>query len=77
MPKDEMREFRVHVRHIARHHAQVVRETSFEAAAVAYIEVFHHAENDDHELSVLVHDIGTGHEHCFRMDLDTGEAAPC
>jgi len=32
---------------------------------------------DEHEISVIVREVGTGHEHCFRIDLDSGEAAPC
>ena len=38
MPAAAIREFRVHARHIDRHHGHVVKETSFEAAAVAYLE---------------------------------------
>jgi hypothetical protein len=33
--------------------------------------------SDDHEIRVIVHEVGTGHEHCFRIDLDPGEAIPC
>jgi hypothetical protein len=32
---------------------------------------------DDHEISVIVREVQTGHEHCFRIDLDSGETAPC
>jgi hypothetical protein len=30
-----------------------------------------------HELSVVVRELVTGHEHCFKIDLDSGETAPC
>ncbi len=77
MPNAAIREFRVHARHIDRHHGHVVNETSFEAAAVAYLEDYPQAPDDDHEVSVVVHELASGHEHCFRVDLDTGETAPC
>ena len=72
------RRFSVCARHIDRHHARIVEEASFEAAAVAYVEDFAVAGDDeDHELSVVVRDLEDGYEHCFRIDLDTGETAPC
>ena len=77
MPNAAVRQFRVHARHIDRHHAHVVSETSFEAAAVAYLEDYPPAPEGDHEVSVIVHELASGHEHCFRVDLDTGETAPC
>ena len=70
------RQFSVYARHIDSHHARTVTEPSFEAAAVAYVEDLHPA-GDAAEISVIVRDIASGHEHCFRIDLDTGEAAPC
>jgi hypothetical protein len=56
-----------------------VEEASFEAAAIAYLEHFDlsTAIDDEHEVRVIVQDVGTGHEHCFRVDLDSGETAPC
>ncbi len=71
------RRFSVHARHVDAHHARVLEEASFEAAAVAFIEAFHPPMTDAHEISVIVRELGTGHEHCFRIDLDTGAAAPC
>jgi hypothetical protein len=73
----ETRQFSVHARHVDSHHARVLLEASFEAAAVAYLEDFHPAMTDNHEVSVIVREVGTGHEHCFRVDLDSGETAPC
>jgi hypothetical protein len=70
------RQFRVHARHMDLHQARTVSEPSFEAAAVAYVEEMH-PFGDEAEISVIVRDIATGHEHCFRVDLETGEAAPC
>jgi hypothetical protein len=73
----ESRQFRVHARHVDSHHARVLEETSFEAAAVAYVEEFHPPMTDRGEISVIVREIGTGHEHCFRIDLDSGAATSC
>ena len=77
MAAAKTREFSVHARHIDRHHAHVVTEASFEAAAVAYLENFPQTADDDHEVSVIVREIDSGHEHCFRVDLDTGETEAC
>ena len=71
------RRFSVYARHVDAHHARFLEEASFEAAAVAYIEVFHPLLADGHEVSVVVREVATGHEHCFRIDVDSGEASPC
>jgi len=73
----ETHQFSVHARHIDAHHARVLEEASFEAAAVAYVEDFHPPVGDGREISVVVREVGTGREHCFRIDLDSGEATPC
>jgi hypothetical protein len=70
------RQFSVFARHLDGHHARTVSERSFEAAAVAYVEDFH-PPGDEDEISVIVRDIESGHEHCFRIDLETGETAAC
>ncbi len=76
---ESTRRFRVWARHLDRHHARLVEETSFEGAAVAYLEDFDLPAPVDGtgEIHVIVHDTGTGHEHCFALDLWTGVAAPC
>lgn len=71
------RRFSVHARHAGPHHARVVHEPSYEAAAIAYLEDLAIAPGDDGEISVVVRDLDTGGEHCFRIDLETGETAPC
>ena len=70
------RRFSVHTRDNS-HHTRIVEEASFEAAAVAYVEDFHPPVNEDNEVSIVVRDLEDGHEHCFRVDLDSGETAPC
>lgn len=74
---DGVRRFRVHARHVGADHARLVNETSFEAAAVAYVETLHASATDDDAISVIVRDVGNGHEHCFTIDLGSGEASPC
>lgn len=71
------RRFIVHADHAGLHHARVVHEPSFEAAAVAYLEDLAIAPEDDDIIRVIVRDLDGGGEHCFRVDLETGETAPC
>jgi hypothetical protein len=66
-----------HVRLVAEtaHSGLVVREASFEAAAIAFLE--RGAPADDEAVAVVVCDDETGLEHCFRIDLASGRAEPC
>ena len=73
-PTEEIRGFSVHARHVDAHHARVLEETSFEAAAVAYAEDFGLPLGDEHEISVIVRDLDNGHQHAFRINLDNGDA---
>lgn len=77
MTQSETRSFSVHARHLDAHDARVVQEASFEAAAVAYAEDLHVAVKDGDEVSLIVRDLETGHEHCFKVDLASGETAAC
>ena len=72
----EIHRFSVHARHLDTHHARTLEECSFEAAAVAYIEDLH-AIDDEEEISVIVRDIDSGHEHCFRVNLGSGATTAC
>jgi hypothetical protein len=73
----ETRTFRVHARHVDAHHARTLEEPSFEAAAVAYVEDLHELPGDGDEISVIVQDVQSGHRHCFKVDLESGDTAPC
>lgn len=73
----ENRTFRVHGRHVDLHHARTFEEPSFEAAAVAYVEDLHEFPGEGEEISVIVVEIETGHQHCFRIDLENGETSSC
>ena len=77
MTPQTTRRFSVHARHIDAHHARMVEEPTFEAAAVAYVEDFHPTVTDEGDISIIVRDVASGHEHCFRIDLESGAAAPC
>ena len=70
------RSFRVHPR-LAGGPSRIVEETSFEAAAIAYVETCHPAVDGSDDLSVIVRDLEDGGERCFRIDLDTGETRSC
>ena len=76
MAQTDIRRFSVHARHVDGHHARTIEEQSFEAAAVAYVEDLHDL-GDSQELSVIVREVESGHQHCFRIDLISGETAAC
>ena len=56
---------------------RLVIGSSFEDAAVAYLEACHPPADDDGEISLIVHDEASGREQCFRIELATGRAVPC
>lgn len=73
----ETQTYRVHARGDELHHGHSVDAVSFEDAAVAFVELWHPPVDADNEVSVIVREADSGVEHCFRIDLDNGEAAPC
>ena len=74
----QARRFSVRARHTDGHHARIMEEASFEAAAVAYLEGAVEIDGDDASgVRVIVRDLDSGHEHCFTVDLATGETEPC
>jgi hypothetical protein len=73
----ETRAFRVHARHVDAHHARTLQATSFEAAAVAYVEDLHELPGDAEEINVIVREVESGHEHSFRVYLESGNFLPC
>ena len=72
-----IRRFSVHARHVDAHNARVVNEATHAAAAVAYVETLGVLGGEEPEVSIIVHDLDSGHEHCFRVDLETGETTSC
>jgi hypothetical protein len=73
----ETRSFSVHARHVDANHARIIHEASFEAAAVAYAEDLHVPVDEGDVISLIVRDLETGHEHCFKVDLASGETEVC
>ncbi len=54
---------------------RIIEEEAAEAAAAAFIEDWFTSEGE--EMAVIVRELETGREHCFRVDTDTGETKPC
>jgi hypothetical protein len=73
----ETRSFSVRARYGGGRTPQVIEEASFEAAALAFVEDWPHPAAGEAALSILVQDLGSGREHCYRIHLDTGAAEPC
>ena len=71
----QTRRFRVRARHEDASHGRILIEPTFEAAAIAYVE-HGPAPADGHQaISVIVHDIESGHEHSFLIHPDAGDTA--
>ncbi|WP_372786422.1 DUF5961 family protein [Phenylobacterium sp.] len=70
------RRFSVHGVEDAPSRSHLVDGLSFEDAALHYLED-RHLEAAGDEVSLLVEDCATGERQCFRVDLATGETAPC
>ena len=72
----EIRSYSVHLLHSGTH-ARILQEASFEAAAVAYAEDLLTPPEEGDEVSLIVRELETGREHCFRVDLATGGTEAC
>jgi len=81
MPADSdahlQRRFSVHGVAEAPSRGQLVEGLTFEDAVLHYLEERHVEPNEDDEVSLFVEDCDTGERQCFRIDLSTGETAPC
>jgi hypothetical protein len=71
------RRFSVHGVAEAPSRGQLVEGLTFEDAALHYIEERHVEAGEDDEVSLFVEDCDTGERQCFRIDLATGDTAPC
>lgn len=71
--QSERRPFRVRARHEDLHHGRVVIEPTFEAAAIAYAEHLPVPSDGRTEIGLVVHDVGSGHEHSFWIQLGAGD----
>lgn len=71
------RRFSVHSVDEAPSRGHLVEGVSFEDAALHFFEDCHPAATADDAVQLLVEDCETGERQCFRIDLETGETAPC
>ena len=71
------RRFSVHGVEDAPGRCLLVEGLSFEDAALHFVEHRHLEADGQGDVSLLVEDCDTGERQCFRVDLATGEAAPC
>ncbi|THD59337.1 DUF5961 family protein [Phenylobacterium sp.] len=76
------RRFSVHGVEDAPGRSLLIEGCNFEDAALSFVEHQHlesHRGDPDRDdtVSLLVEDCDTGERQCFRIDLATGEAAPC
>lgn len=68
--------FQVYAAHDGQNHCHAIEGQSWEDAALAFVEAWHPAADTDGEVQVIVRD-DAGREQCFRIDLSSGDAAPC
>jgi hypothetical protein len=71
------RRFSVHAVDETPSRSELVEGLTFEDAALAFVEVRHLEPDGRHDVSLLVEDCESGERQCFRVDLETGETAPC
>jgi hypothetical protein len=65
----EARDFIARALHLDLHHARRLEASSFEAAAVAYLEDLHVDPAERSEIRVQVRDVATGQEHGFCLEV--------
>ena len=70
------RRFSVHGRDEAPSRSRRVEAISFEDAALAFFDAYH-PDAEGAEVSLMIEDCETGERQCFRVDVASGDAAPC
>jgi hypothetical protein len=70
------RRFSVHGRDETPSRSKRVEAISFEDAALAFFDAYH-PDSEGAEVSLMIEDCETGERQCFRVDLASGDAAPC
>ena len=73
----QSRSFSVHAADEAPSRSHRVEGTSHMDAALQFVEEQHPPADLFGEAAVMVEDCETGERQCFRIDLGSGEAAPC
>jgi hypothetical protein len=57
--------------------ARPINGSSFEDAALIYLEEFHPPANRSGEVMLIVRQTESGREQCFRIEVSSGRTAPC
>ncbi len=71
------RSFSVHGVDDAPARGYLIDGLTFEDAALHYLAERHIDASPDGDVALIVEDCQTGERQCFRVDLATGETAPC
>lgn len=71
------RRFAVHEASEDRARGHAVEAFSFEEAALEFLDAWRPAADHHGDVTLVVTDCETGREHCLRVDVDTGQSAPC
>lgn len=71
------RRFSVHGLDEAPARGRRVEAINFQDAALAFLDAFGPQVEEAEEVSLMVEDCETGERQCFRVELATGETAPC
>lgn len=74
---EEARRFSAHAANEGRQRTCDVFGASFEDAAFEFVERWHPEPDETGEVEVMVTDCETGERHCFRIDVQSGDAEPC
>ena len=74
---DVPRRFSVHTADEASERCHMIEGVSHADAALQFVEAQHPPADLFGEAAVMVEDCETGERQCFRIDLGTGETAPC
>ena len=77
MPTSELTGYCAYAAHDGRAHGHAVEAEGFAEAALSFVEVWHPAPDDGHEVTVIVLDQASGEQQCFVVDLGAGELEPC
>jgi hypothetical protein len=77
MATADLRQFTARVQTESRQHTYAVEGASFEDAVFEFVDCRRPQADEAGEVAVLVTDSQTGEQHCFRLDLDSGEAERC
>lgn len=78
MPDIPSRTYYAYAAAVGRSHGHAVEAASFEAAAVAYAELWSPPVDAEDAVKIFVRGPEDGLEHCFTLDLgDGGRPEPC